>query len=128
MGSGCSSVQEPCLSQQESANAYCAQPAYFDCLLLQPHRQSSITHRSARQPANKEHRVARPFNILALLFRDEGQDATLALHGEGVCTSNNFNCVNGSARKTIHRVEHLERPDQIQFINGRYDNDDDPAA
>src|SRR5438552_7750396 len=63
-----------------------------------------------------------------MLSRDKGQHATLAGYVQAVRVRNDFNRVDSPASKAIDRVEHLERPDQIEFIDRRYDDDDDPTA
>jgi hypothetical protein len=63
-----------------------------------------------------------------VILGHEGQDATLALNDETIRIGDDLNRVNVPARKAIDRVEHLERANQIEFIDGRHGDDDDPSA
>src|SRR5580704_8285124 len=63
-----------------------------------------------------------------MLLGDEGQHATLTSDVQAIRIRNDLNRVDGPASKAIDRIEHLERPDQIEFIDWRHDDDDDPAA
>ena len=58
----------------------------------------------------------------------KGQDAAFALDGQAVCVGDDLNRVNVPASKSIHRVENLEGSNQIEFINWRHYDDEDPAA
>jgi len=62
------------------------------------------------------------------MLGDEGQHTALAIDGQAIRVGDDLNRVNLSTCKTIHRVEHLERADQIELIHRRHDGDDNPAA
>jgi hypothetical protein len=58
----------------------------------------------------------------------EGQHAALALDSQTVRARDHFNRVDSPARQAIDGVEHLEGANQIELIDGRHDDDDDPSA
>jgi hypothetical protein len=60
--------------------------------------------------------------------RDEGQHTAFALDCHTVRVRDDLNRVDGPARKPIDRIEHLEGPDQIELIDRRHGDDDDPAT
>jgi hypothetical protein len=60
--------------------------------------------------------------------RDKGQDTAFALDCHTVRVRDDLNRVDGPARKPIDRIEHLEGPNQIELIDWRHGDDDDPAA
>jgi hypothetical protein len=61
------------------------------------------------------------------MLGDEGQNFTLAPNDQTVCVGGDLNLVNLPARETIHGVEHLERPNQVEFVDGRDRNHDHPS-
>jgi hypothetical protein len=62
------------------------------------------------------------------MLGDEGQNFALALTGQTVCVGGDLNLVDLPARKTIHGVENLERPNQVEFVHERDRDHDDPSA
>ena len=58
----------------------------------------------------------------------EGQHTTLALDRQIVRARDDLQRVNGSADQAIDRVEHVEGTYQIELIDRRHRDDDDPAA
>jgi hypothetical protein len=58
---------------------------------------------------------------------DERQHAAFALDRQAFGARDDFDRVDASAGKAIDGVEHLERADQIELIDRRHDEDDDPA-
>jgi len=59
---------------------------------------------------------------------EEGQDAALPLDRQTVRVCDDFDCVDGPARKAIDRVEYLEGANQIELIDRRHDDRNDPAG
>jgi hypothetical protein len=58
---------------------------------------------------------------------DEGQHTALALDRQLVGVRDDLNRVDGPAREPVDGAEHLKGPDQIELIDRRDQNDDDPA-
>jgi hypothetical protein len=121
-------VQQPRLREKKGADAHGAEPPHLGRPLLQPGRQRRVTHRSSAQSADQEHGVALAFDPVDAMPGDEGQHTALALDRQTVAARDDLDRIDGPARKPIHRVEHLERSHQIELVDRRHDEDEDPAA
>src|SRR6266850_7242537 len=63
-----------------------------------------------------------------MMLGDEGEHAALALDGQTVRVRDDFDRVDGPPGEAIDGVEDLERPHQIELVDGRHHDDDDAAA
>src|SRR6516164_2469697 len=127
---GCCSavVEKSGLGEQKSTYAHSAQTSYFCCHLLQPRGQGGITNGPAPQPAHQEYRIASALDLLEAMLREKGEKPTFSLDVRPVCIGHNFDGIDLAAGQTIDRVEYLQRADQVEFVNRRYDDNHDPAA
>src|SRR5262245_7711323 len=121
-------VQEPSLGEQKGANAYRSNPSYFCGHFLEPSGERRVTRCSRAKATNHEDRIASTLELAEVVLSHERQHAALALHGQPVGICDYLNYVNGATREAIHRVEDLERADQVEFIHWRYYDHDNRAA
>src|SRR5262245_15484193 len=63
-----------------------------------------------------------------MMPRHKRQDAAFALDLQMARVRHHFNGVNVPAREPIDGIEHLQRSHQIELVDGRHDDDDNPAA
>jgi hypothetical protein len=121
-------VEQPGLREQKRADAHRAQASHAACHPPQPHGQGGVAHRPAGEPADQEHRVARALDAAEMVPGDERQHASLALHGEIVAVGRDFDRVDRPSGEAIDRIEHLQRPHEIELVDRWHDDDDDAAA
>src|SRR5262249_8373758 len=69
-----------------------------------------------------------PRHSAEVMFGDESQHTTFTFDRQPVRVRSHLNRVNSPAREPIHRAENVEWSDQIEFIDRRYNDNDNPAA
>src|SRR5262245_47581146 len=122
---GPSPVQQPGFGEQESGRADGAHSPHLDRHLPEPRKQRRVTHRTSADPAHQQHRIANTFHLIEVMPGEKFQNSAFTFDGQMIGVCNDLYCVDGLARKTIDRVEDLERTNQIELVDRRHHNDDD---
>jgi hypothetical protein len=61
------------------------------------------------------------------MLSDERQDSALTLDGGAVCIRDDVDAVDRPADQSIGRSEHVDGTYKVEFVHGRYGNNDQAA-